>query len=42
MALRLELSSNADSLHAEANVIHLHLHQEFVTAKSLLYIPLIP
>src|SRR5215469_5130795 len=46
MALRLEIgafyTSNADSLHAEENVISLHLHREFVAAKSLLRIPLSP
>src|SRR5215469_3009468 len=43
-ALRLEIgafyTSNADCLHAEANVIPLHFHREFVAAKSLLRIPL--
>ena len=43
-ALRLDIGafyiSNADSLHAEANVIPLHFHREFVAAKSLLRIPL--
>ena len=34
--------TNADSLHAEANVIPLHLNREFVAAKSLLLIPLSP
>src|SRR5215469_14971483 len=46
MALSLELgafyTSNTDSLHVEANVITLHLHREFVEAKSLLRIPLSP
>src|SRR5215469_16029304 len=45
-ALRLEIgtfyTSNADSLHAESNVIPLHFHREFVAAKSLLHIPLSP
>src|SRR5215469_458224 len=45
-ALRLEIgafcTSNADSLHAEANVIPLHLYREFVAAKSLFRIPLSP
>ena len=45
-ALRLEIGafnkSDADSLHVEANVIPLHLHREFVVAKSLLRIPLSP
>src|SRR5215469_1911471 len=45
-ALRLEIdalyTSNADSLHAETNVIPLHFHREFVAAKSLLRIPLSP
>ena len=43
-AFRLEIgafyTSNADSLHSEANVISLHFHREFVAAKSLLRIPL--
>ena len=46
MALRLEIgafyTSNADSLHVEANVIPLHVHCKFATAKSLLCIPLFP
>src|SRR5215469_8039948 len=45
-ALRLEIgafyTSNSDSFHAEANVIPLHFHREFVAAKSLLRIPLSP
>src|SRR5215469_7914886 len=45
-ALGLEIGalyiSNADSLHAEANIIPLHFHREFVAAKSLLRIPLSP
>src|SRR5215469_6259897 len=45
-ALRLEIgafyTSNADSLHAAANVIPLHFHRKFVAAKSLLRILLSP
>src|SRR5215469_13848686 len=45
-ALRLEIgalyTSNADSLHTEANVIPLHFHREFVATKSLLRIHLSP
>ena len=45
-ALKLEIGafyiSNADSFHAEANVIPLHFHREFVAAKSFLRIPLSP